>query len=69
MLTMRPSISSDSSFLSSSSSTLWRTAASGSKILLRENIRQKSFFGVGPWSSKTHQIPLTPISTRLCDVS
>lgn len=47
MLTIRPSTSSDSSSLSSSK-TLCKIAARGSKILLRENILQKSFLGVGP---------------------
>ena len=41
-------MSSESSSLSSSSKTLCKTAAKGSRILLREKILQKSFFGVGP---------------------
>jgi hypothetical protein len=49
MFTIRPSINSASS--SSSSRTRSKTSARGDRILLLEKMRQKSFFGVGPYST------------------
>jgi hypothetical protein len=58
MFTIRPSISSASS--SSSSRTRSKTSARGDRILLLEKMRQKSFFGVGPYSTvKETQLRLT----------
>lgn len=47
MLTIRPSINSEKS--SFSLNTLCSTRARGYRILAREKILQKSFFGVGPF--------------------
>lgn len=51
MFTILPSINSVSSVSTSSSRTLCNTKAKGSRILLLEKIRQKSFLGVGPYGT------------------